>query len=121
MPRCGRGNSSGAADPGAEGGQPASCRLAAARDESERRVTFDPSYERVQFHDLRLIRDGVARDALGSADYRVLNREAGLEEALLDGRLSASSSSMTSAPATSSTSPGRCREIRPSSAVISTS
>ena len=59
------------------------------QDGSEVRITFDPSYERVRFHRARIVRGGKERDALPKADFRVLNREAGLEQSLLDGRLSA--------------------------------
>jgi transglutaminase-like putative cysteine protease len=59
------------------------------QESSEERISYDPSYEKLFFHRANIIRDGSRIDALRSADFRVLNREAGLEAQLLDGRLSA--------------------------------
>lgn len=50
------------------------------------RVTFDPSYQSVVFHRLRLWRDGRSVDHLRDGVFRVLRREENLEQNLLDGR-----------------------------------
>ncbi|HEX4381898.1 MAG TPA: DUF3857 and transglutaminase domain-containing protein [Myxococcales bacterium] len=59
------------------------------QESSEERISYDPLYEKVFFHRARIHRGGKSLDALAQADFRVLNREAGLEAQLLDGRLSA--------------------------------
>lgn len=52
-------------------------------------VTFDPAYETVAFHHLRLIRDGRAEDRLALSDFEILREERDRDRALYDGRLTA--------------------------------
>ncbi len=54
-------------------------------------VAWNPAYETVTIHSLRIIRDGKSIDLLADAGKMlVLRRERGLERAMLDGRMSAS-------------------------------
>jgi transglutaminase-like putative cysteine protease len=52
-------------------------------------VTFDPAYERVAFHHLRVIRDGKAEDRLDVGAFEILREERDRDRALYDGRLTA--------------------------------
>ena len=56
---------------------------------SELRFSFDPSYERLVFHSIRIIRDGVARDALDLPQIRVFSEESGADERIYDGTMTA--------------------------------
>jgi transglutaminase-like putative cysteine protease len=49
-------------------------------------VSFDPSYQSVTLHAIKVTRDGAASDRLKSAKVRVLQRETGIEERTYDGR-----------------------------------
>ena len=50
---------------------------------------FDPAYQTLDLHYLRVIRDGVASDRLRLADFEVIRQERDRERALYDGRLTA--------------------------------
>lgn len=52
-------------------------------------VDFDPSYQALAFHQIQLIREGVAIDKLAASDIQVLQRETNLERGLYDGSLTA--------------------------------
>jgi len=52
-------------------------------------VDWDPQYQDIVFHSLRVIRAGSARDALSPAAFRVAQRETEFERSMYDGRLSA--------------------------------
>jgi hypothetical protein len=54
---------------------------------SSLQISFDPSYEQLIFHEVKLIRDGQAIDKLDPSKVRLLNREENLESHLLDGNL----------------------------------
>ncbi len=51
---------------------------------------FDPAYERLEFHQLLVHRDGQLLDRLPQQEIKVFQRETNLEEQLYDGRLTAS-------------------------------
>lgn len=53
-------------------------------------IDFDPSYQRLTLHRLRVHRDGRVQDRLGDARIRVLQRERELEALIYDGSRSAS-------------------------------
>jgi transglutaminase-like putative cysteine protease len=53
-------------------------------------IGFDPAYQTLVLHSIDVIRDGVATSRLRTAQVRLLQREAGLEERIYDGRKSAS-------------------------------
>ncbi|MBS0332283.1 MAG: DUF3857 domain-containing protein, partial [Proteobacteria bacterium] len=53
------------------------------------RFDWDPQTEVLSIHRLAVIRDGKAIDVLASQKFTVVRREAGLEAAMLDGRLTA--------------------------------
>ncbi|WP_430419270.1 DUF3857 domain-containing protein [Phenylobacterium sp.] len=48
---------------------------------------FDPAFQKLSFHFVRIIRDGVAREIDVSASLEVLRRERDMERAMFDGRL----------------------------------
>lgn len=50
---------------------------------------FNPSYERLVIHGIRVWRDGVARDAAVPEAFELFRRELNLERAVYDGRLTA--------------------------------
>ena len=52
-------------------------------------VEFDPEYQSVLIHHLRVIRDGVAREINCASNLQILRRELDLERARYDGRLTA--------------------------------
>lgn len=52
-------------------------------------ITFDPSAESVTVHSVAVIRDGQKRELCHATAFRVLQREANLEQHVLDGHLSA--------------------------------
>jgi hypothetical protein len=52
-------------------------------------VSFNPSYERLVIHSLRVLRDGGVREAAEPAAFELLRRELNLERAMYDGRLTA--------------------------------
>ncbi|MDX6766100.1 MAG: DUF3857 domain-containing transglutaminase family protein [Candidatus Methylacidiphilales bacterium] len=54
---------------------------------SEVRLTFDPAFEQVTLHHLRVIRAGRTDDRTARAEIRVLQREEEMDYHLLDGRL----------------------------------
>jgi transglutaminase-like putative cysteine protease len=56
---------------------------------SELRFSFDPSYERLVFHSIRVIRDGVARDVLDLDSIRVFSEESSVDERIYDGTMTA--------------------------------
>jgi len=58
-------------------------------DESQIEVVFDPSYQRLSFHHVRLRRAGVVLDRLRPQAIQLLQRERDLEALILDGRKSA--------------------------------
>src|SRR5471032_2218030 len=52
-------------------------------------IEFQPEYQRVQLHSLRILRDGQAIDKLASADIRFLQRETGLDQGIYSGSITA--------------------------------
>lgn len=54
---------------------------------SDLRLTFDPIYEKITLHRLRVQRDGHWDDRLGNTPIQVIQREEDLDYHLLDGRL----------------------------------
>ncbi len=52
-------------------------------------VTFDPSYQKLIFHSIRLIREGVAADRLNRSQIKLLQREREMESFLYDGSFTA--------------------------------
>lgn len=50
-------------------------------------VDFDPTYEKVVFHEIRVFREGCFSDRLQSSRHDVLQRERGLESSLFEGKL----------------------------------
>lgn len=56
---------------------------------SQINISFDPAYQTLIFHSLRLVREGQSIDKLRTARYSVLQREQELEKLIYDGRLSA--------------------------------
>jgi lipoprotein NlpI len=53
-------------------------------------IEFNPDYQRVQLHSLRIIRNGQAIDKLSSARTSFLQRETGLEQGIYTGNVTAS-------------------------------
>ena len=52
-------------------------------------ITFDPTYQKLQFHKLQVIRDGKKIDKLKDSDIKIIQREKNLERSLYDGSLTA--------------------------------
>jgi len=52
-------------------------------------VTFDPAYQKLFFHEIKIIRDGQIIDKLDLDNIQVIQRESSLERALYDGSLTA--------------------------------
>ena len=50
-------------------------------------IQIDPGHERVTLHQVRVFRDGKVIDKLADARRSLLNRETGLEDGLIDGRV----------------------------------
>lgn len=59
------------------------------QDESELKVSFDPTFERLTLHYIRVVREGRAIDALVPAEVKVIQQETGLDEQIYDETLSA--------------------------------
>jgi len=57
------------------------------QDSSNINVSYDPSYEAIQWHHLQIIRDGKPLPREQDATVSILKRERQLEEAIYDGRL----------------------------------
>lgn len=56
---------------------------------SELRFSFDPTYEHLVFHAIRVIRDGIARDVLDLPSIRVFSEESGADARIYDGTMTA--------------------------------
>lgn len=52
-------------------------------------IEFEPAYQRLELHRLVVLRDGRAIDQLQSADIRFMQRERGLEQAMVNGTVTA--------------------------------
>lgn len=52
-------------------------------------VSYNPSWERLIIHSLRVFRDGTVREAAEPAAFELLRRELNLERAMYDGRITA--------------------------------
>jgi transglutaminase-like putative cysteine protease len=52
-------------------------------------IEFQPEYQRVQLHSLRILRDGQVIDKLASADIRFLQRETNLDQGIYSGAITA--------------------------------
>lgn len=52
-------------------------------------ISFQPEYQRVQLHSLRILRDGQELDRLGAADIRFLQRETSLDQGVYSGSITA--------------------------------
>ena len=59
------------------------------QENSQLSVSFDPAYETLTFHRLRIIRDSKTIDRLQGQKIEVLRRETGADRQVYDGRLSA--------------------------------
>lgn len=57
----------------------------AVADSSQTTLDFDPSFERLMIHFVRIIRDGTIIDQTLSAQQQLLRRESGLEDGLING------------------------------------
>jgi transglutaminase-like putative cysteine protease len=57
---------------------------------SQIQVQFDPVYQSLKFHQLRIIRDDRIIEKLGSVNFKLLQRENELESLIYNGRLTAS-------------------------------
>lgn len=53
-------------------------------------IEFDPSYESLSFHSIKIVRDGTVIDKLPNANINLIQRETDLEQLIYDGRLTAS-------------------------------
>ena len=62
---------------------------AVLRQAAEFSLTFDPAYQRVEFHHIRLFRDGNAEERLDLEAMDILRLERDRDRALYDGRLTA--------------------------------
>lgn len=51
--------------------------------------TFDPSYESLEYHTVRVWRDGQPQDRLAAADFKIIQQERDLDRQLFNGTLSA--------------------------------
>lgn len=56
---------------------------------SDIEVTYDPSYQHLVFHSLRIIRDGKILERLSTTDIKLIQRETKHERSIYDGSLSA--------------------------------
>ncbi len=54
---------------------------------SSLQISFDPTYEHLTIHEIKLIRDGQTIDKLDPSKVRMLDREENLESHMLDGNL----------------------------------
>ena len=52
-------------------------------------VVFDPSYQKLYFHSLQIIRDGKVIDKLNLNNFQIIQRETSLDRSLYDGSLTA--------------------------------
>lgn len=52
-------------------------------------LSWSPDSEKVQVHSLRIVRDGQVTDVLAAQQFETIRRENNLEDAMLDGRLTA--------------------------------
>ncbi|WP_299530860.1 DUF3857 domain-containing protein [Ulvibacterium sp.] len=52
-------------------------------------VTYDPSYQKLEFHQIRLVRNGTIIDRLGESTINVFQRETQMERSLYDGSFTA--------------------------------
>lgn len=55
---------------------------------SQIRIDFTPAFEKVLVHQIRIFRNGLPFDRLQNAQYKLIQRESGLEDLLFDGSLS---------------------------------
>ena len=62
--------------------------VAGVHDDSEFEIEYDPAYQRLIFHRIRLHRDGEVRDILDPESIRITVPEDELDEGLLDGHVS---------------------------------
>ncbi len=54
---------------------------------SEIEVSYDPTYQKLIFHEIRIIRDGKAIDKLEPAKFKIIQRESSKESYIYDGSL----------------------------------
>lgn len=52
-------------------------------------VSYDPSYQKLSFHKIQLIRNGQTIEKMATSNMRTIQRETGMERSLYDGALSA--------------------------------
>lgn len=52
-------------------------------------ITFDPTYQKLQFHKLQVVRGGKIIDKLKDSDIKLIQREKNLEKSIYDGSLTA--------------------------------
>lgn len=62
---------------------------AGAEQAAQFSVTFDPAFERVEIHNITVIRNGQRKEHAPAAFYEILRRERNLERLQFDGRLTA--------------------------------
>ncbi|MHB9121049.1 MAG: DUF3857 domain-containing transglutaminase family protein [Thermoanaerobaculia bacterium] len=56
---------------------------------SELRIPFDPSFQKLRFHHIRITRDGSPRDVLSREHIRIIQQETELDQKIYDGSLTA--------------------------------
>ncbi len=54
---------------------------------SEIEVSYDPTYQKLLFHDIKILRDGKAIDKLEPAKFKIIQRESSKESYIYDGSL----------------------------------
>ncbi len=63
--------------------------LSGIQSNSDISVAFDPSYQKLYFHKINIIRNGKSIDKLNLKDFQIIQRESSLDRALYDGSLTA--------------------------------
>jgi hypothetical protein len=56
---------------------------------SDLSISFDPAYQKLIFHSIKVVRDGVCIDKLRTGHIRVVQREVNMDRYIYDGRLTA--------------------------------
>lgn len=61
-----------------------------AEDASQISISFDPTYERLTFHHMRVVRDGVVQDRLDLSEFELLRQESEADRLIFNGDVTAS-------------------------------
>lgn len=64
--------------------------ISAAEDAAQISVSYDPSYETLAFHHVRLVRDGVVEDRYAPDEIKIYQNESEADRLIYNGRLTAS-------------------------------